>query len=192
MNWRQIFWPANLLSLARVALALPLGYCLSLRTPEGTIAAVVILVAAGVTDFLDGYLARRSGRISSLGAALDPVADKVFVAALVLLFGGLILLKRNRPTIPARLYGKYLFFATIFLLGGYIMEYRFGAAFSTVFVLGLCVVSLIDYAFLFGRVSRGGEPPLIDDKRRWRTVRVLITALAVVIYLIGWIIENPG
>ena len=215
MNWRQIFWPANLLSLARVALALPLGYCLSLRTQEGTIAAVVILVAAGVTDFLDGYLARRSGRISSLGAALDPVADKVFVAALilyliayrgfpvwlaamlvgrdlVLLFGGLILLKKNRPTIPARLYGKYLFFATIFLLGGYIMEYRFGAAFSTVFVLGLCIVSLIDYAFLFGRVSRGEEPPLIDDKRRWRTVRVLITALAVVIYLIGWIIENPG
>jgi len=215
MNWRHIFWPSNLLSLGRVALALPLGYCLSLRTPEGTIAAVVILAVAGVTDFLDGYLARRSGHVSSLGAALDPVADKVFVAALilyliayrdfpiwlavmlvgrdlVLLFGGLVLLRKNRPTIPARLYGKYLFFATVFLLGGYILEYRFGAAFSTVFVLGLCAVSLVDYAWVFARVIRGEELPSYDEKRQWKTVRVAVTALAVMVYLIGWAVEKLG
>ena len=49
-------------------------------------AAGLIFAAAGVTDSLDGYLARRLGQTSRLGAFLDPVADKLIVAtALVLL-----------------------------------------------------------------------------------------------------------
>ncbi len=50
------------------------------------IAATVIFVAAAITDWLDGYLARRWGQTSAFGAFLDPVADKLIVcAALVLL-----------------------------------------------------------------------------------------------------------
>src|SRR4026209_966155 len=46
----------------------------------------LLFAAAGVTDSLDGYLARRLGQTSRLGAFLDPVADKLVVAvALVLL-----------------------------------------------------------------------------------------------------------
>jgi CDP-diacylglycerol---glycerol-3-phosphate 3-phosphatidyltransferase len=49
-------------------------------------AAGVLFAAAGVTDSLDGYFARRLGQISRLGAFLDPVADKLIVGvALVLL-----------------------------------------------------------------------------------------------------------
>jgi CDP-diacylglycerol--glycerol-3-phosphate 3-phosphatidyltransferase len=49
-------------------------------------AAGLLFAAAGVTDSLDGYLARRLGQTSRLGAFLDPVADKLVVAvALVLL-----------------------------------------------------------------------------------------------------------
>src|SRR5882672_2328964 len=49
-------------------------------------AAGVIFGLAGVTDYLDGYLARRLGQTSNFGAFLDPVADKLIVsAALVLL-----------------------------------------------------------------------------------------------------------
>src|SRR5688572_4023261 len=49
-------------------------------------AAGVLFAAAGVTDSLDGYFARRFGQTSRLGAFLDPVADKLVVAvALVLL-----------------------------------------------------------------------------------------------------------
>ncbi|HXS26309.1 MAG TPA: CDP-diacylglycerol--glycerol-3-phosphate 3-phosphatidyltransferase [Steroidobacteraceae bacterium] len=49
-------------------------------------AAGLIFAAAGVTDSLDGYLARRLGQTTRLGAFLDPVADKLIVAtALVLL-----------------------------------------------------------------------------------------------------------
>jgi cardiolipin synthase len=46
----------------------------------------VVFAAAGITDTLDGYLARKLGQITRLGAFLDPVADKLIVAtALVLL-----------------------------------------------------------------------------------------------------------
>jgi CDP-diacylglycerol---glycerol-3-phosphate 3-phosphatidyltransferase len=49
-------------------------------------AAGLLFAAAGITDSLDGYLARRLGQTSRLGAFLDPVADKLIVAvALVLL-----------------------------------------------------------------------------------------------------------
>mgnify|MGYP001816149834 FL=1 len=48
--------------------------------------AAVVFLAAAITDWLDGYLARRMGLVSPLGAFLDPVADKLMVAtALVLL-----------------------------------------------------------------------------------------------------------
>jgi CDP-diacylglycerol--glycerol-3-phosphate 3-phosphatidyltransferase len=49
-------------------------------------AAGLVFAAAGITDSLDGYLARKLGQTSKLGAFLDPVADKLIVAvALVLL-----------------------------------------------------------------------------------------------------------
>jgi CDP-diacylglycerol---glycerol-3-phosphate 3-phosphatidyltransferase len=49
-------------------------------------AAGLLFAAAGITDSLDGYFARRLGQTSRLGAFLDPVADKLVVAvALVLL-----------------------------------------------------------------------------------------------------------
>jgi cardiolipin synthase len=46
--------------------------------------ALLVLVVASVTDFLDGYLARRLGQISRLGQLLDPAADRLYIfAALV-------------------------------------------------------------------------------------------------------------
>src|SRR3990167_10615984 len=51
--------------------------------------AALIFAIASVTDWLDGYLARRLGQFSSFGAFLDPVADKLLVAtSLLLLVGG--------------------------------------------------------------------------------------------------------
>ena len=57
---------------------LPLGW--------GDVAAGLLFAVAGITDTLDGYIARRTGQESPLGAFLDPVADKLIVAtALVLI-----------------------------------------------------------------------------------------------------------
>ncbi|WP_018950416.1 CDP-diacylglycerol--glycerol-3-phosphate 3-phosphatidyltransferase [Thioalkalivibrio sp. ALMg11] len=57
----------------------------SLSMPQGGIVAAIIFALAGVTDWLDGYLARRWEATSRFGAFLDPVADKLIVAAALVL-----------------------------------------------------------------------------------------------------------
>jgi CDP-diacylglycerol--glycerol-3-phosphate 3-phosphatidyltransferase/cardiolipin synthase len=83
----SILWTLpNILTWVRIA-AIPL-VVLAFYAPYhwADPAAGLIFAAAGVTDSLDGYLARRLGQTSRLGAFLDPVADKLIVAtALVLL-----------------------------------------------------------------------------------------------------------
>jgi CDP-diacylglycerol--glycerol-3-phosphate 3-phosphatidyltransferase len=76
----------NTLTWIRIA-AIPLIVLLFLMPyPWASPASGLLFAAAGITDSLDGYLARRLGQTSRLGAFLDPVADKLIVAvALVLL-----------------------------------------------------------------------------------------------------------
>ena len=48
-------------------------------------AACALFTIAGITDFFDGYLARRAKQVSRLGRFLDPIADKLLVAAVLLM-----------------------------------------------------------------------------------------------------------
>ena len=81
----------NLVTLSRIIL-IPLLIGIY-YTPEGwftretqNITATSVFILAGITDWLDGYLARRLNQMSAFGAFLDPVADKlIVVAALVVL-----------------------------------------------------------------------------------------------------------
>lgn len=49
--------------------------------PEADLWAVLLLIVAGFTDWLDGYLARRWHQISRLGQLLDPIADRLYILA---------------------------------------------------------------------------------------------------------------
>ena len=59
-----------------------------LTTKQANIVATVIFVAAAITDWFDGYLARRWNQSSAFGAFLDPVADKVMVCVVLILVVG--------------------------------------------------------------------------------------------------------
>lgn len=75
----------NILTLSRIA-ALPLLAFL-LWWPEWRLGyglAFVLYVLMGITDYFDGYLARTSGAVSKLGIFLDPIADKIMVATVIL------------------------------------------------------------------------------------------------------------
>lgn len=75
----------NLLSILRLCL-LPVFLWLVL-VPEADGTAVVVLMFMGISDYLDGYLARRLNQTSKLGAILDPIADRLYILATVIGLG---------------------------------------------------------------------------------------------------------
>lgn len=76
----------NTLTLMRIFLIPVLVVVFYLPFQHHLLVAAAVFSVAAVTDWLDGYLARRLGQMTKFGAFLDPVADKLMVAvALVLL-----------------------------------------------------------------------------------------------------------
>jgi len=79
----------NLLTLSRI-LAVPL-LALLMWWPQwrpGFLAAFALYTLMGITDYFDGYLARAHGTVSKLGMFLDPIADKIMIAAVIVLLVG--------------------------------------------------------------------------------------------------------
>ncbi|MAZ79777.1 MAG: CDP-diacylglycerol--glycerol-3-phosphate 3-phosphatidyltransferase [Gammaproteobacteria bacterium] len=73
----------NLLTFSRIFLAAIIF--LLLMSPDGYLLAFILFFLAGVTDYFDGYLARKYNAVSQLGEILDPIADKILI--LFVLFG---------------------------------------------------------------------------------------------------------
>jgi CDP-diacylglycerol--glycerol-3-phosphate 3-phosphatidyltransferase len=84
----------NKLTLGRIvltaffvmALLLPKGGVIMSHVPYGKTLALVIFIVASLTDWLDGWLARRNNHLTGFGALLDPVADKVLTTAAFICF----------------------------------------------------------------------------------------------------------
>ena len=75
----------NLLTLSRI-LAVPILVFLLWRpTPIDYGVTFILYCIVGITDYFDGYLARAQGQISRLGQFLDPIADKIMVAAVIVM-----------------------------------------------------------------------------------------------------------
>lgn len=75
----------NLLTASRIFLIPVLVAAFYVDDPLGSVLTATIFGFASITDFLDGYAARRFGAHSKLGMFLDPVADKLLVAAAILM-----------------------------------------------------------------------------------------------------------
>ena len=78
----RVWTVPNLLSMGRLA-GVPVFLWLVLG-PEADGWALALLMLSGVTDWLDGYLARRLNQTSQLGQILDPVADRLYILAVVI------------------------------------------------------------------------------------------------------------
>lgn len=74
----------NLISFARLALIPVFFWLFVTRTNDALAFALLVLV--GSTDWVDGFVARRTGQVSVLGKILDPVADRVAIVAILLAF----------------------------------------------------------------------------------------------------------
>ncbi len=75
----------NLLTLSRIFAVPILVFLLWRPTPIDYGFTFVLYCIVGITDYFDGYLARAQGQISRLGQFLDPIADKIMVAAVIVM-----------------------------------------------------------------------------------------------------------
>ena len=196
----------NLLSLSRIGMAPLMLVFLSKDDGFSAFISLAILILAGVTDGLDGYLARVRNQITELGIALDPIADKIFAAIvivglmlyrqfplwlaavivgrdLLILVGGLVLMRGRRVSLPSNLVGKYAFLAISLLLASYIIHFDFGISMTTVSVLILLAVSLFGYGKLFLHLRKGTTPPKETDSPIWRKIRIIINTAFTSLFL---------
>jgi CDP-diacylglycerol---glycerol-3-phosphate 3-phosphatidyltransferase len=71
----------NVLTLVRILLVPVLVVALLQTTPHGSTVAAIVFALAAVTDGVDGWIARRSRSITTFGKVMDPIADKLLIAA---------------------------------------------------------------------------------------------------------------
>ncbi|MBI3554591.1 MAG: CDP-diacylglycerol--glycerol-3-phosphate 3-phosphatidyltransferase [Elusimicrobia bacterium] len=101
---------ANQLTVGRILLALATFIALLHGGPDGHALALLLFIAAMVTDWIDGWIARTTHTISPFGKIADPIADKILV------LGSLLALTRAHLGIP--LWAIFLIIARELLMGG--------------------------------------------------------------------------
>jgi cardiolipin synthase len=142
--------------------------------------AFFILLLAGATDVLDGYIARRRGLVTDLGSMLDPLADKSMMIAVILslVFSQMISWQaacamflrdyfhfRGKKTVPANAMGKLttvLYYVAILLI---IFELPYAHAYLW-FVISVSILTSIIYILQFNLLhKRAGKPQSLEKPR---------------------------
>ena len=176
----RIFTLANVISVVRL-MSIPVFLVLVIT--DQLLAAFILLLAAVLTDFVDGMIARAMNQITRLGQFLDPFADRLFIAATVIALaiqdvvpwwfvaavmlrdallgvGGLVMSRYGAATLPVKWWGKVATFGMLFVLPLFFLGAVFepiGAATNTVaWVLAVAVVVLywvVGFSYLFDAIA---------------------------------------
>jgi CDP-diacylglycerol--glycerol-3-phosphate 3-phosphatidyltransferase len=213
VRWQDIrLWP-NLVSLSRVLITPLVGYYLARDDSASTTICASLLIVAAATDGLDGYLARRLKMRSGLGLILDPLADKLFAAVLLIelvLFRGLpiwlaaviigrdlliavsgmMVMRKRKVSLASNIVGQYTFFSILLLLGFYIIKFQFGIRLMSIATMLLILASLISYARRLIVLFRGIPTELPPDKKLYKTLRVSVTAIILAICVVMLVLEK--
>jgi len=164
---------SNHLSFSRVLLTIPIFYFLQ-NMEHGQIhryMASFLMVLAAITDYLDGYFARKYDDVTEIGKIIDPLADKLAVGVItvvlylkgllpeyiliivvardvIIFIGGLIVSNKIGKVLPSNMLGK----VTVFILGSYLLALVLGLRqydtlfnFYNILIIFMSVISLIGY-----------------------------------------------
>ncbi len=160
----------NLLSFSRIVATVLVFVLVLVNQPWAFLTAAVVFFLASITDFFDGYLARRYHIVSQLGIFLDLTADKVFVSAILVAFVELglvpawivvIIIVREfvvtglrsmaaakGTVIPAGQLGKQKTFITLVAMEGILLGMGLGASHLSLFSLRFNLLNAGDYLLL--------------------------------------------
>lgn len=183
----------NLLSLFRIVLIVPFVHFFLMD--EYALAGGMLLLS-GLSDLCDGYLARTLNQTTKLGAMLDPVADKLTLAAVIICIGikftvagpivfilvfkevcmlvaGVFLLNHNETPAPAKWYGKLattVFYISVILLVSLKAIWNFEDPTVTVVLMSISaffmLFALVRYFFLFVEQLKNIRVENGDNTRR--------------------------
>lgn len=158
----------NALSAVRMAFLPPVLYLLERPDPESDQWAVLLLFVAGITDLMDGWLARRRGAETPSGKVVDPLADKVLIGGLLiyltvardfpvwlvlavvardvaLMAGAWLFFRRERLVFGADWTGKLTTFFLSVLILTHIVDWRPAQLPLTVLAVGALAASYVSY-----------------------------------------------
>lgn len=167
------FWTfANLLSIARLILVIPITYLI--LTDGSVVWLFGLLFIALVTDWFDGRVARWSRTVSEWGKVLDPLADKAAAAAIVM---ALVV----RGVLPLWFLVVIVARDSAIVLGGVVLARRTGQVVMSVW-MGKVAVTALSITVLAG-LLRADAPVL--DFCVWVTTGLLIYSFF--LYMVRWI-----
>ena len=173
----------NKLSFARIFLV-PIIYVfyLAVPSPWGKLVAMLLFIAAAITDQLDGHLARKNNQVTDLGKLLDPMADK-------LLYCGCLFLIVVDGTIiaPWGIIGLFIIFARDTLVNGI---RQVGATKGVVFAAPISGKLKAIFAYIFipmfmfvaANIGAGAESTV------WTTINYVIEIMAYVVFAIAIVV----
>ncbi|HYF83284.1 MAG TPA: CDP-alcohol phosphatidyltransferase family protein [Clostridia bacterium] len=173
----------NALTIIRFLLIPGFVYYFFSPMEYGVRIAIVIFVAAGLTDILDGFIARKYNLVTRLGIVLDPLADKLMLLAVLisitlknqipfwiiivvaiketlLILGAIVLFNNHDIVVPANRFGKISTIA--FYIA--ILAVAFDLAYSQIFLDGfvlLTIVALVVYVQNYITIKRQHKMDLI-------------------------------
>lgn len=180
------FWTiANMLSMLRLVLVVPITYLILTDGPLTWLFGLILL--ALVTDWFDGRVARWSRTVSEWGKVLDPLADKVAGAAVVLalvvrgtlpmwflsvivardvaiILGGVVLARRTGQVVMSAWMGKVAVTALALTVLAALLRADEPILTSCIWITtGLMVYSFVLYAARFARLMKQGKLPQSAD-----------------------------
>ncbi|HEX3073179.1 MAG TPA: CDP-alcohol phosphatidyltransferase family protein [Ignavibacteriales bacterium] len=178
IKFKELFTPSNLLSLLRLFLSIPLWLSLDKIGESYNYRYITVLIClfAFVTDFLDGYLARRFNQITEMGKIIDPLADKVAMGVVVI---KMYLLKELPEYYIFMILGRDL----IIFLGGIFVTSKLGKVLPSN-LLGKITVLSIGMVILLKLLLINKQMPGIYDFIYYTSIILIISSL------IGYIIRG--
>jgi CDP-diacylglycerol--glycerol-3-phosphate 3-phosphatidyltransferase len=158
----------NLLSVLRLLFLAPILLLLERSEPGSDAWAFVLLVVAGLSDLLDGFVARTRGAVSPSGKIVDPLCDKILIGGLILylmaargfpwwlvalvllrdvalMLGAMIVLRRRRVVFAADWSGKITTFFFLCLIAVHILAWESWKLPLTTAAAAALLVSYVSY-----------------------------------------------
>lgn len=174
---------SNALSLSRIVLALPAMYLI--LTGYNT-AAIIVGISAGITDFLDGFIARKTGNITDLGKILDPLGDKIFlflfavamtivemiplwfliifsIRDLLILAGGLYAKRKLNYVMASNFEGKVTFVLILVTVLAVLLGIEFASRYGYYLCLAAMVYSFILYQLRWINALKNADNPKLNS-----------------------------